>query len=576
MAKAAPHRAYSYIRFSTARQAEGGSLDRQAPQALAYCKRKGLELDNTLNLYDLGVSAFRGDNVREGALAGFLEACRLGRVPRGSVLIVESLDRLSRDQIRPALQLFLSLQDFGITIVTLAPEREYPPDGADALSLIEPLIVFSRAHEESLIKSHRRRDGWRQARDKARQGGGPMLKTCPAWLEVTPEGFRVKEDAADAVRRIFALARDGLGVQRIAERLTRDGVPPIGNGARWVKTYVHKILISPAAAGAYQPCRFEGKRSIPEGAPIPNYYPAVVTETEWEEAQAALQGRGGARGAGRKGAEETNLFSGLLTCAVTGERFHIANALGPKVDGERKRYRYLLPSREGNTGPTGERIDYGVFEAAVLSLLGELQVSDLTGDGAHSDKRRAEIARLSGRVLDLDNRLERAKQRARADEDFDKFLDLISDLQDQRRQVIERRAALEREEDTREAGDLGEAQSIIAMLANAPEETRADLRRRLKDRIKQLVDGGSMLVVRRGKSAICALQLRFRASDRRRDYLIVHKPGTRYTEPRWVACSLPADVAAGDLDLRREKDVRDLARLLETIDYDSLLNRAPE
>src|SRR5262249_54540071 len=155
----------------TAQQAEGGSLKRQTDLTEAYCQRKGLTLDDTLHLQDLGVSAFRGSNVREGALAGFLEACRVGRVPRGSTIVVESLDRLSRDQIRPALQLFLSLQDYGITIVTLQPEREYPPDATDALALIEPLIVFARAHEESEMKSHRRREAWKQAKDRARQGG---------------------------------------------------------------------------------------------------------------------------------------------------------------------------------------------------------------------------------------------------------------------------------------------------------------------------------------------------------------------------------------------------------------------
>src|SRR5262249_10274188 len=155
--------------------------------------------------------AFRGDNVKDGALGAFLEACRTGRVPRGAYLILENLDRLSRSQIRPALKLFLELQDYGITIVTHEPEREHDPGASDALTLIEPLIIFARAHEESVMKSSRRKDGWRQARDKARQGGGPMLKTCPAWLESTPNGFRVKEVEAATVRRIFTLCREGVG-----------------------------------------------------------------------------------------------------------------------------------------------------------------------------------------------------------------------------------------------------------------------------------------------------------------------------------------------------------------------------
>src|SRR5262249_27618771 len=147
-----------------------------------------------------------------------------------SFLIVESLDRLSRDQIRPALQLFMALQDYGVTIVTLQPEREYPPEGTGALDLVEPLIVFARAREESEMKSHRRAAGWKRARDKARSGGGPMLKSCPAWLEVTENGFREKPKAVAAVRQIFALAKDGMGVHRITDRLTHDKVPPIGNG----------------------------------------------------------------------------------------------------------------------------------------------------------------------------------------------------------------------------------------------------------------------------------------------------------------------------------------------------------
>jgi DNA invertase Pin-like site-specific DNA recombinase len=97
MSKARNRQAFSYVRFSTAQQSEGGSLNRQMALSQGYCERKGLRLDGTLTLRDLGVSAFRGDNVREGARAGFLEACRAGRVPKGSVLIVESLDRLNRD-----------------------------------------------------------------------------------------------------------------------------------------------------------------------------------------------------------------------------------------------------------------------------------------------------------------------------------------------------------------------------------------------------------------------------------------------------------------------------------------------
>src|SRR5262245_63841388 len=92
-------RAYSYIRFSDRRQMGGDSLRRQVKLTEEYCKRKRLHLDNTLNLKDLGVSGFCGKNADTGTLAMFLEAIKLKRVPAGSVLILENLDRLSRNDI---------------------------------------------------------------------------------------------------------------------------------------------------------------------------------------------------------------------------------------------------------------------------------------------------------------------------------------------------------------------------------------------------------------------------------------------------------------------------------------------
>jgi DNA invertase Pin-like site-specific DNA recombinase len=583
MSKTAPRRAYSYVRFSHPRQADSGSLKRQTALTEAYCERKGLTLDDTLTLYDLGVSAFRSDNVKEGALAGFLEACRSGRVAKGSYLVVESLDRLSRDQIRPALQLFLALQDYGITIITLQPEREYSPDSADALALIEPLIVFARAHEESAMKSHRRRDGWKQARDKARAGGGPMVKICPAWLEVTEDGFREKPEAVAVVRQIYAMARDGLGLKRITARLVREGVPPIAGGPGWVTGYVYRILSSPAAMGTYQPYRRQGRKRTLEGEPIPNYYPVVVTEAEWREVQTALQARGGdfdalgkfrkgghgVRGAGRKGKGEPNLFTGLVRSALTGKIMWINHHYGRGGRGQRPHCVCLQPSRDAGI-PTGASVDYSVFEQAVLSLLTELDPSDITAKGKPENGRKAEIARLSGRLLDIDSRLERAQQRARTAGDFDAFLDLIQALQEERKQIMARRAELEQGEDG-SAADLGEAQSLIDLLATTPAEEREEVRRRLKMRIAQLVTGIWVVIVRRGMTCLCAVQVHFRGAGRRREFLIVHIPRNRYAQGRWWAKSLASVVKSGDLDLRKPADALKLEKLLALVDVDKLL-----
>jgi DNA invertase Pin-like site-specific DNA recombinase len=118
-------KAYSYLRFSTPEQMRGDSFRRQTQLALEYADRHGLELDTTLSLNDLGVSAFRGKNARTGALGAFLDAVDADLVPPGSLLLVESLDRVTRQDPWDALPLFQQIINAGITIVTLQDGKPY-------------------------------------------------------------------------------------------------------------------------------------------------------------------------------------------------------------------------------------------------------------------------------------------------------------------------------------------------------------------------------------------------------------------------------------------------------------------
>ena len=96
--------AYSYLRFSTVEQAKGDSIRRQTEATAAWCNRNKITLDTSISLRDEGVSAYRGkhrENADTHALAALLQAVKSGRIPAGSYLVVESLDRLSREKIRP-------------------------------------------------------------------------------------------------------------------------------------------------------------------------------------------------------------------------------------------------------------------------------------------------------------------------------------------------------------------------------------------------------------------------------------------------------------------------------------------
>ncbi|GHE69011.1 hypothetical protein GCM10019059_30840 [Camelimonas fluminis] len=94
-------KAYSYLRFSTPEQAKGDSFRRQTALAQEYAVRHGLELAD-LTFHDLGVSAFRGANAETGRLGDFKRAVEDELVQPGSYLLVESLDRVSRQAARKA------------------------------------------------------------------------------------------------------------------------------------------------------------------------------------------------------------------------------------------------------------------------------------------------------------------------------------------------------------------------------------------------------------------------------------------------------------------------------------------
>jgi DNA invertase Pin-like site-specific DNA recombinase len=72
--------------------------------------------------HDLGVSAFKGANLQEGALGKFIQAAEQRQIPAGSYLLVESLDRISRQKVTDALAIFLRIVNAGVTLVTLCSQ----------------------------------------------------------------------------------------------------------------------------------------------------------------------------------------------------------------------------------------------------------------------------------------------------------------------------------------------------------------------------------------------------------------------------------------------------------------------
>lgn len=312
---------YSYLRFSTPEQAKGDSLRRQTEASRDWALERGYLFDEELTFQDLGVSAFRGDNAETGKLGEFLLAVRTGIVPKGSFLLIESLDRLSRDKPRKAVRLMEDIVDAGITLVTMADKREYTAKDVDddPMLFLMAYIVAVRANDESKTKSKRVAAAWANKRRKASEGSHIATARVPAWLEVTKgkaeRKFKVIEKRAEIVRRIFEMAKEGVGQHAIAKALNDEALETFGRSQFWQRSYVAKLLCNEAVLGTYTPNRMDhegGKKHRVAQSPIEGYFPQIVDETLFKQVQSLASHR--PRIKARNG-EVRNMLAGLAVCS---------------------------------------------------------------------------------------------------------------------------------------------------------------------------------------------------------------------------------------------------------------------
>lgn len=396
-------RAYSYIRLSTDVQLKGDGLRRQMQLSADYAKKTGLDLDTTLRLKDEGVSAFRGDNATNGKLRTFLDAVSRGAVPKGSYLLIESLDRLSRQRVAQSLFLFLDLIRAGINIVTLADEKIYGAD-VDDMQLIMSIIVMTRAHEESEMKSLRLAKAWEAKRQSAT--AKKLTAKAPMWLELAKDrsAFVPLPERVDIVQKIFRWSAEGAGAFTVARRLNRLGVPPFKRGAAWGTSSVAKVLQNRAVLGEMQPHRLVDGRRVPVGDPIPDYFPAIVGEPLFRHAQGARVARRASTG-GRRGMGQKNLFTHVAKCARCGSPMHLVNK------GSRPKGTVALRCSAAlkGAGCEAQGWNYAQFEKSFLTYVSEVGLSELASGEISAERASIEDAIRASEQRIGDLRLKRDK-----------------------------------------------------------------------------------------------------------------------------------------------------------------------
>jgi DNA invertase Pin-like site-specific DNA recombinase len=502
-------RAFSYIRFSSPEQEKGDSLRRQIQLSEEYCKQHGLILDDTLKLTDRGLSAFKGIHRTKGALGEFLRLVEEGKIPPGSVLLVENLDRLSREQILDALNQFTSIIKAGIKIVTLQDGMEYDQESINQnwAQLIISITYMARAHDESETKSKRISAVWENKRSKAGNGGKKLTAKAPAWLKLSQDRtkFILIPEAAKAIELIFRKKLAGKGAERIAQELNDD--PNIWEPPRtgpkktggWRGSYINKILRSRAVIGEFQPYKLvDGKRQ-PIGDPIPDYFPPVIDKELFYQVQAQLQANAEKKGnAGGRTGKVSNLFTHVIKCGLCGYPMHFIDKGKPPKGGK---YLVCDASRRLKTC-TAKPIRYEEFEQLFFDNFEELDISQLIPGEDETQARINELEKLltvnRQRLLEIDSKVEnfsdtigrtkdsriREQLEKKLSQAFDDKERLESENKKFEREITELRqqkAGLEK--------DIEQAKEIYQLLNSAQGETeRIELRLRLRQQIQRSIE----------------------------------------------------------------------------------------
>lgn len=401
-------KAFSYIRWSSPQQSLGSSLARQLERSRSYVAKNDLDLDESYR--DEGLSAYRGKNRLEGSLGRFILKVESGDIPRGCFLLVESLDRISREGILEASGLFIKLIQAGINVVVITPydadlfnrERfaERPND------LLMCLQDFYRANRESQRKGELVAGAWELKRGEI--GTKKMTRLAPGWLTLNEDRTEFIVDAAKAatVRRIFQMLIDGLGKKSIVRILNDEAVPTFSIRKRkrpttWNVSNIDDLLSKKAVLGLLQMRKtttIEGddgteKVVVNVGEPVEGYYPAIIDEGTFNRAVSASRSRWTGV-AGRKGTKFSNILVGMTKCSQCGGNmgyFHKRAHLKP----------YVICLKSDRHACTNRfKYDYRMIEAATLDFaFGDIDLTESRSDATRELESR--VGLLTRRRDDL-------------------------------------------------------------------------------------------------------------------------------------------------------------------------------
>ncbi|MGI6256031.1 MAG: DUF4368 domain-containing protein [Acutalibacter sp.] len=445
---------YARLSQEDALDGESNSIANQKKILLKYATDNGFP--NPTFFIDDGVSGVKFDRPGWNKMIWLAEAGKVRTV------IVKDMSRMGRDYLKVGYytESFFAERDIRYIAIN---------DGVDSDKEDNDFTPF-----RNLFNDFYARDTSKKIRAvmRAKGNAGEHLCTNPPYgYQKDPADKKkwiVDEEAAEIVKRIFAMCIAGKGPMQIAKLLTaervltvkahyaqRDGKPLPEKPYQWSPKSVAGILERPEYTGCtvnfktYSKSHKLKKRlhNAPENQRIfPNTQPAIIDEQVFARVQELRENK--RRPA--KQAERQGLFSGLLYCADCGSKLHFAT--GKNMTPQQDCYR--CSRYKSNTGDcTMHFIREETLKLFVLQRI--FDVTALFFDDAmafeeaarkprfqeaekEAKKRRREIAQAEKRIAELDRIFKRIYEDDISGAiSHERFLKLSADYEAEQRELTE-------------------------------------------------------------------------------------------------------------------------------------------
>jgi DNA invertase Pin-like site-specific DNA recombinase len=424
--------AIGYARISKEGEKSEDSMENQAAIIKDYVKDKP---DIDLRKVIVSDSGYTGTNFDRPGCAELMDLIKIGAA---GCVIVKDLSRLGRDYIEVGELLFDTFLTLGIRFISVNDRYDSFADDAGRKKL---LILFknlvNHMYSRDLGKKIRSVKALKQ-KNGERTGGLP-----PYGYAMSGDGktYVIDPEAAETVRLIFDMRRNGRGTFNIANHLNAVGVPSPRNyyhgkglvtserfasKIRWRHVLVYAILTN----GQYTGRLIQGKTRVcgktvtetprEDWIVHDNAFPAVIDAELFDEVQKIISADNGKRrrGAGKDGETRAadwgeNILVGKIYCARCGKS-------APRLEQRKKTglaYSYLCYFCNAELRGTGVKAGhfttpFAAIEEAVASAVRNLiavcaetrePTHEKTNTGTHTDERRALTRETNRRAAECEH-----------------------------------------------------------------------------------------------------------------------------------------------------------------------------